>query len=49
MTIYNAGIRLVAVGLLAVMLKQKDDGKSKLGNSRHSNVPSLPCTEIFAS
>jgi hypothetical protein len=30
MTIYNSGIRLVAVGLLAVMLKQKDNGKSKV-------------------
>jgi hypothetical protein len=29
MTIYNAGIRLVAVGILAVMLKQQDNGKSK--------------------
>ena len=29
MTIYNARIRLVAVGILAVMLKQQDNGKSK--------------------
>ncbi len=29
MTIYNARIRFVAVGILAVMLKQQDNGKSK--------------------
>jgi hypothetical protein len=31
MTIHNARIRLVAVGILAVVLKQQDNGKSKNG------------------
>jgi hypothetical protein len=41
MTIYNAGIRLVAVGILAVMLKQQDNGKSKNTESVYS-IDSFP-------
>jgi hypothetical protein len=38
MTIYNARIRLVAVGILAVMLKQQDNGKSKNWNYSKKSI-----------
>jgi hypothetical protein len=58
MTIYNARIRLVAVGILAVMLKQQDNGKSKEhwsvipnhkreATDRASSMESLPTREAI--
>jgi hypothetical protein len=40
MTMYNARIRLVAVGILAVILKQLDNGKSKSCHQVYEDIKS---------